>query len=206
MAIREIQPNIYEFTILKGGVQIGSIGMGPGGPSLNMSASYMGKNVVFLGSTTSFVGAITRDRRSMTVNVASLHYESAKSDNLPLATLGVIGLDNNGIVASDKAKTGWINWAALAEFTDNGQHHSVKLTDVTFWVNRGGQNWLSFSVGDAHEQTDGGGPGRAVPVTVSLRCNGPNQTATIQIGSHHFHPVIKDSTTLVLVSDDRASH
>ena len=44
----------------------------------------------------------------------------------------------------------------------------VLLEDVSFWVNRGGDNWLAFSVGKARELE------AEIPVTVTLNRKGAN--------------------------------
>jgi hypothetical protein len=202
VAAREMMPGVYEFTILKANTQIGSIGVGSGGPSLNMTPSFLGKKLVFLGNMTSFIGvAGSRDFRSRIVNVAALDYDSNQKTNPALSALGVVALNEVGVVKSDNAKTGWINWRGLVKFDDGGRSRTVQLNDVTFWVNRGGANWLSFTVAGAQEVNVDGKLGAKVPVTVSLDSAGQNGSVTIRVADRYaFHPSIKNYTTLDFVT------
>ena len=198
LAAREMAPGLYMFTILKDNMKIGQIGVGSGGPTLSMAPSFLGKNLVFLGDMTNFVGvAGSRDHRSRIVKIAALDYDPDRKTNPPLSPLGVIALDESGVVKSDTAKTGWINWRAQVKFDDGGRPRTVQLNDVTLWVNRGGANWLSFAVASAQEVNTDGKLGATVPVTVSLDSVGQNGSVTIRIADKYaFHPSIKNYTTL----------
>jgi hypothetical protein len=201
VAISEVAPGGYEILLLRDNMQIGSIGGEGGGPSLAMSSPICGRNVVFQGTMAAFVGAKSRDGRSRTINIASLEYDPNKTANPPLAALGIVAVNDSGVVKSDTAKTGWINWGSSLEFDDAGLHRNIRLSDVTFWVNRGGENWLSFSIGDARELDNSGNPGANVHVDVNLNRDGANGRVEVRVGSHSFHPVIKDRQTIVFVAD-----
>jgi hypothetical protein len=202
LAAREMMPGVYEFTILKANTQIGTIGVGNGGPTLNMAPAFLGKNLVFLGPMSGFIGvAGSRDFHARIVNVAALDYDADRKTNPPLSALGVVALNDAGVVKSDAAKTGWINWRALVKFDDGGRSRTVQLNDVTLWVNRGGDNWLSFAVASAQEVGADGKPGAKLPVTVSLDSSGQNGSVTIRIADKYaFHPAIKNYTTLDFVA------
>ncbi len=202
IAIREVRTGLYETTILKKGMQIGSIAVGASGPTLEMACMHCGKSIAFQGDMSAFVGVVaTKDFRSRIINVASLDYDIGKKKNPPLSALGIVALNESGIVRSGAAKTGWINWESPLTFNDAGRSRTIQLRDITFWVNRGGENWLSFSIGSAREMdSDGKTLGNEIPVTVSLDSNGPNRAVTIRVdGKYEFHPVIWDDQTLVFV-------
>jgi hypothetical protein len=203
LAARELKTGVYEYSLLKR-TPVGTIGVGRGGFSLQQDCMYCGKNIVFLGDMTSYVGVSgSPDRRSRIINVASLDYDPSRTDNPPLAALGVIALNETGIVKSDRAKTGLINWVSRLTFNDDGRSRTIFLTDITCWVNRGGDNWIWFSVGKAREfNSDGKTLGADVPVAVSLAHDGPNGRATVRVAERYaFHPSMKDDSTLVLLPE-----
>ncbi len=201
LAVQEVSQGIYEFTVLKGNVKIGSISFDQGGPALTMAPSYLGKNLVFIGNITNFVGAASRDMRSRTINAASLSYDPSVQVNPPLADLGVVALNDSGIVKSDTAKSGWINWTCTVKFDDSGRTRTVRIENISFWVNRGGENWLSFSIGKAHEVRTDGTLGAEVPVTAKLERDGANGSVTILVEDKYpFRPSIEDSQTLAVMA------
>ena len=103
---------------------------------------------------------------------------------------------------SDTAKSGWVNWVARLQLSDEGRSRNIFLSDINFWVNRGGDNWISFSVGKAREFNSDGSLGAEVPLSVSLDHKGPNGSVTIRVADKYsFHPSIKNDTTLVFVAD-----
>jgi hypothetical protein len=117
-----------------------------------------------------------------------------------LSALGVVALNEKGIVKSALVKTGWINWGAFVTFDDAGRSRTVKLEDVTFWVNRGGENWLSFSIGKVREWNSDETLGAEIPSTVSLDRAGFNGSVTIRLADKYtFRPSIENHTTLTLV-------
>jgi hypothetical protein len=144
-----------------------------------------------------FIGLHGNAPRSRILNVAARDYDPDKANNTRLATLGVVPLNSSGIVTSDAAKTGWVNWWATLKYEDSGRTRTVQLTDITFWVNRGGNNWLSFAIGKAYEVNSDGTNGAEVPVSVSLGREGADGTVTVVVaGKYAFHPSIKDRSTL----------
>jgi len=197
-AVCEVGPGVYEFTILKAGTQIGQIEADAhAGLSLSMSPTYLSKKLVFTGSITNFVGAATGDKRSRTINVAALDYDIGKPSPTPLASLGVIAVNKYGIVESDNAKSGWINWAGSLTLSDATTNKTIRLGDIDFWVNRGGENWLSFSVGWAREMRGDGAPGPETPFTVQMVKNGENGGVSIRVGGQYqFRPKIAGPQTL----------
>jgi HEAT repeat protein len=202
VAIREIQTGLYETTILKKGMQIGSIGVGAGGATLQMACMHCGKNIVFQGDMSAFIGVVgSKDFRSRIINVTSLDYDISKKVNPPLSALGVVSLNESGIVKSGAAKTGWINWTSTLTFNDAGRSRTIQLRDITFWVNRGGENWLSFSIGGARElDSDGKTLGDEIPVAANMDNDGVNRAVTIRVDNkYEFHPAIWDDQTLVFV-------
>jgi HEAT repeat protein len=202
IAIREVRAGLYESTILKQGMQIGSIGVGAGGATLQMACMHCGKNIVFQGDMSAFIGVVgSKDFRSRIINVTSLDYDISKKVNPPLSALGVVALNESGIVKSGTAKTGWINWTSTLTFNDAGRSRTIQLRDITFWVNRGGENWLSFSIGGAREMdSDGKTLGDEIPVAVSMDNDGANRAVTIRVDNkYEFHPAIWDDQTLVFV-------
>jgi hypothetical protein len=201
LAVKEVSPEIYELTVLKENVQIGRINVGQGGPALTIEPSYLGKNLVFIGNITNFVGAASPDMRSRTINAASLSYDPSVQVNPPLADLGVVALNDSGIVKSDTAKSGWINWTCTVKFDDSGRTRTARIENISFWVNRGGENWLSFLIGKAHEVRTDGTLGAEVPVTAKLEQDGANGSVTILVEDKYlFRPSIKDSQTLEAVA------
>jgi hypothetical protein len=156
---------------------------------------------VFTGNITSFVGAASADKRSRTINVAAIGYDPAKPNNPPLAHQGVIALNESGIVKSDIAKSGWINWMATLTFEDTGRTRTIQIEDINFWVNRGGENWLSFSFAKAREVLSAGTLGPEVSVTAKLEEDGGNSRVAILVeGKYAFRPLIKDGQTLTFVN------
>ena len=201
LAVTEVRTAIYKYTILKP-IQIGSIA--GAGPSAHIEENCMccGKKLVFLGDVNAYIGvAGSRDLSSRIINAASLDYDLNRADNPPLAALGVVELNENCLVKSGIAKSGLVNWASTVTFKDNGHIRSVFLSEINCWVNRGGENWISFSVGKAEELNSNGDPtGNNVPVTVSMDRKGPYGRATVHIaGKYAFHPSMKNHTTLVLI-------
>jgi hypothetical protein len=201
---------IYTATALTDNVEMATLELG-GSTSIspkdlmNTRVKYkpcIGKNVVFKGNMSCLIGLRDENNpRSRIITAAALAYDPNNNENPPLAELGVIPINKSGIVKSSNAKSGWINWAAWLKFDDAGRRRSVLLQDVCFWVNRGGENWLSFSIARAREQTRDGGFASDVPVTVSIDRKGANGVVTICVeGTHAFHPVIKDEQTLDFVT------
>jgi hypothetical protein len=170
---------------------------------LKFDPMFCGKNIRFEGNMTSFVGiAGSQDLRSRIINVAATNFDMAKNNNPPLSSLGVVPLNEFGIVKSDSAKSGWINWGARLTLEENGQTRKFWLQDISFWLNRGGDNWLSFSVGKVREYNPDRTLGAEVPVTISLEQNGPNHTVTLKLLEKYlFHPKIKDDSTIIFVAN-----
>jgi hypothetical protein len=199
LAVTEVGTAIYKYTILKP-TQIGRIaGNGPSS-HVEQNCMFCGKRLIFLGDVNAYVGvAASRDLSSRIINAASLDYDLNRADNPPLAALGVVELNENGLVKSGTAKSGLVNWGSMVTFKDNGRTRTVFLSDINSWVNNGGDNWISFSVGKAQELNSNGDPtGGDIPVTVSMDRKGPNGRVTVHIaGKYAFHPSMKDHTTLV---------
>jgi len=204
LAVTEVATAVYEYTILKP-IQIGSISGIAGDPRsahIEQNCMFCGKTLVFLGDVNAYIGvAGSSDLSSRIINAASLDYDLNRTDNRPLAALGVVELNENGLVKSGTAKSGLVNWASTVTFKDNGRTRSVFLSGINCWVNRGGENWISLSVGKAEELNSNGDPtGKEVPVTVSMDRKGPYGRVTVHIaGKYVFHPSMKDHTTLVLI-------
>jgi hypothetical protein len=59
-----------------------------------------------------------------------------------------VSINNRGIVTGDNAKSGWISINTSGQYIDKNTHQRVDLAinGVSFWVNRGGENWWNFSV------------------------------------------------------------
>jgi HEAT repeat protein len=203
IAIREVRTGVYETTILNKGMQIGSIAVGNSGPTLEMACMHCGKNIVFQGDMSAFIGVVgSKDFRSRIINAAPLDYDIGRKENPPLSALGVVALNESGIVKSGVAKTGWINWESTLTFNDAGHSRTVKLRDINFWANRGGENWLSFSIGGAREiGSDGKTLGDEIPVAVIPDSTGHYGSVTIRVDNkYEFHPAIWDDQTLVFVA------
>ena len=182
---------LYHFTILRDHVVVGRLNLSGDSEQLK---PYQGNKISFRGSMTCFVGVHGKDPQTRVVNVAPLRYELDSRENAPLSTLGVVSLNKCGFVESDTAKSGWIRWGAWLSFDDGGRSRRILLQDVSFWVNRAGENWLSFSIGKAQED------GVEVPVAVVMGHEGPNGIVTIWVENKHaFHPSVKNETTLEFV-------
>ena len=203
MALREVRTAVYAYTFFKPTV-IGSLPETIKDPRLSFvqSCVFCGKKLVFLGDVNAFIGFIgNSDMSSRIINAASIDYDLNHKDNPPLAALGVIEFNENGIVKSDKAKTGLVNFTSTLTFKDNGRGRTIILSNINCWMNRGGDNWISFSVGNAQElNSSSDTTGADVPVIVSMARKGLNGKVTVRIaGKYAFHPMMKDQTTLVFV-------
>ena len=194
----------YSFAALHDGVRMGRIKeviKSPDDAAFEFKP-YLGNNIVFKGDMDCFISVSSKDRRSCIINVASPNYDPAGKVNPPLSALGVVALNDLGVVKTDKAKSGWINQEASLTFDDAGQSRKLLLKDICFWVNRGGKNWLSFSIGNTHEVNDAGKLGAEIPVNVDLARKGSSGVATIIVENKYaFHPRIKDDITLEFVAD-----
>lgn len=195
-----VDSGMYDFTLLKGDVQIAELTLDGDSVQSHYELErkeikpYLGKKLVFEGGMRCLVGVRGKQPGSRIINVASLDYDPERKDNPPLAPLGVVALDESGFVKSAKAKSGWIRRSALLTFDDARGTRTVLLEDVSFWVNRGGENWLAFSVGKASE---GGSP---VPVAVIVDRKGSNGRVTVWVqGDHAFHPRITGETSLEFI-------
>lgn len=200
IAVREVEPGkgVYSMNVLKPGVEIMRMDVDPQrGFVLSNAPAYCDKHAVFLGAMTIYVSSATSDERSQIINAAAPSYDPGKPDNPPLEGLGVIPLNASCIVDSDVAKSGWINWVATLSYDDAGQTKKIRLTDITFWVNRGGRNWLDFRFGGARELLPDGSLGADVPVTAKLVRKGANATVEIDMANGRmFAPALKDLETL----------
>ncbi|MBM3321680.1 MAG: hypothetical protein FJY73_13540 [Candidatus Eisenbacteria bacterium] len=109
---------------------------------------------VFVGEMTTFIRAMSQDGRAKVISAAHPSYDPSAMTNPPLSGVGVVYLDDKGIVKGDNAKSGWLDMVAWGKYTNRttGKTEDVKFTGVSFWVNRSGRNWWQFRVAGAVSQ------------------------------------------------------
>jgi hypothetical protein len=105
----------------------------------------------FSGDMKRMVSGITSDRTGMIISIAASDYDAQTDEGTALSTLGPISLGNNGVVLGKKTKSGWVNFGHSGDYTGlvPKKTVTVELSGVSFWVNDGGRNWLTFEVGSA---------------------------------------------------------
>lgn len=103
----------------------------------------------FIGNLQAFVSFINSDGRSKIISAVPLEYSSiSTAENPSLSTVGIVHLNEKGIVGKKNVKSGWVNMYTSGSYTNTstGKSEEIRFDGVSFWVNEGGDNWWDFEV------------------------------------------------------------
>jgi ankyrin repeat protein len=187
-----------------------------GGITLDFGASFAGKRYKFNGDMKEFVCSVSLrddkpDGRTRIITAASIDYDpDAPQASSVLSKAGIVAINPSGFVEGQTTKSGWMNMPATLTLEDGGKRSYIRLTDVSFWVSAGGQDWLSFSVGHATTSDSQETPGTDLPVQAFIVQDGGKSpqgesygAAMLQIGAHRLRLSLPKLTSkLAFVEDD----
>ena len=189
-----------------------------GGISLDFGASFVGKRYKFNGEMKEFVCRVNLrddkpDARTRIIAVASIDYDpDAPQATSVLSKVGIVAIDPSGFAEGPTVKSGWMNMPATLSLEDGGKRSYIRLTDVSFWVSSGGQDWLSFSVGHATTSESQETPGTDIQVQASVVHDGRKSpqgesygTAILQIGGHRLRLSLPTLTSKLAFVEDAPS-
>lgn len=145
----EVAPGIYHSEADTPEV-IGKLDLGTGG--IDHSAIFYNASHKFVGDITEFVLARSDDDSRKTISIVAADPEPAREAR-PLSSLGVLRLNEAGIVEGSLAKSGWINGFAVVRYRRPLaiDEINVILEGVYFWTNEGGRRVWDFRVGQAFQ-------------------------------------------------------
>ncbi len=119
---------------------------------VSFAPMFRGKNYRFVGEMREFVSEVGQtsdgkvDVSKRVVSAAHLKYTAGNQKSPTLAQSGIVRINDRGIVETGNAKSGWINSSVLIPSDKSPFGHAIRLDGVSFWVNKGGRNWLAFKV------------------------------------------------------------
>ena len=192
MEVTEVSSGMYSTKLLREGVKVAQIKVDPQrGAELDNSAMFIDKRILFKGEIKEYVGAVdgppAAGSTPRIVTAAHLSYNPLAAASSPgLAEAGVVDIDANGFVRSPNAKSGWVNRSVTLSLADAGKSRFIKLSNVTLWVDAGGQEWLAVSVGSAAVSDDEAAPGSAIEVSTSIA----EGHAYLRVGQHRLRLVL----------------
>jgi len=192
ITVTEVSTGVYSSSVLRAGVQIGQIKVDSASRLvLDNSTMFIDKRIIFMGDIKEYVrevdGLPATSSRPRIVTAAHRDYNPlAAASSLGLSEVGVVDVDANGFVRSPNAKSGWVNRSVTVGLQDGGESRFIKLSNVTFWIGAGGQEWLALSVGSASVSDDEKAPGSAINVLTSVA----GGKAFLRVGQHRLRLVL----------------
>lgn len=148
---KQVAPSVYDSVSDK--VQVQSklkIDPSTGKATMDDSPMFEGTTHTFVGEIYEFVRAVS-DGLPAIISATHPEYDLNSKTNPLLSTVGIVHLGEKGFVKGTNAKSGWINMCALGKYTNaaTGESERIIFDGITFWVNKGGENWLDFTVKNA---------------------------------------------------------
>jgi len=113
----------------------------PSDLTVEFSPSFKGRSIKFIGEMREFVYAASYDAVSKEIDLNQRIVSAAALDDaMPLSQMGVVELNDMGIVVDSKLKSCWANAPLISTIGDR----TIKVESVSFWVTDGGRRWLDF--------------------------------------------------------------
>lgn len=104
----------------------------------------------FVGNMYEYVRARSSDGHSKIIAAVHVNYNPEAQKHPSLSTAGIVQLNEKGIVEGKNAKSGWVKIPTWGSYTNASTGEIVKIElNVSFWINEGGKNWLSFMINKA---------------------------------------------------------